>query len=566
MLRKLSTKILSVGIAAAFAGGAFATASYTTSASSARHTTHASMATIRLGTLTTVTSAPNIDPSQVGSDYQINMETLIHAGLLVLGTDNKIHKDLALSVKSSKDLKTFTFTMRPGLRFSNGDKITAADVVFSVKRALAPAAASPTAMTYDGLILGATEYNAGKATTLPGIKALNSSTVQVKLTQSTPFFLKTFSYATNFVLDPKVESGHSSGPNNNYMTTTCSANVGAGPFKFDCLGNAAGHGFYVGGRTPSYTVVPNKYYWGPKPHVKVFMPEIATTDTAYREFLSGQIDESAIPTTNLATAKKTKAYHFSKSTDITYIAPNTQAAPFNDVNCRLALAYSINRNAIVKVLHNAPTALYTVLPPGFLGHISGHPKGVPYFNPTLAKKYLSKCPSKSTPVKYTYNTGSSDADHLAAVIVANMQATGFNAKVNGISVTDWENDISHPESQSGLQATRYGWIEDYPDSQDYMDNLFTSTAAENIMGWKNAKFDALVNKADFYHGKNVTTTRSNLYKQAQAILLKQAAAVPYDSGPYYTLINPKVKGLGIYISYDEIFPANIMDWSHVSVS
>jgi|SRR5947209_8158567 len=209
--------------------------------------------------------------------------------------------------------------------------------------------------------------------------------------------------------------------------------------------------------------------------------------------------------------------------------------------------------------------MYTVLPqaPGYPGSIAhnAHPGGIPYFNPTLAHSYFAKC-GTSTPVKYTYNHSSSDSDNLASVIVAGMQGAGFNAKTDPISTQDWEQDISHPMSASGLQATRYGWLQDYPDSQDFMDNLFTCTAPENIMGWCNKKFDALVNQADYtFNNKK----RASLYFQAEKILLAQDTAVaPYDTGPTRLLIKPKVHGLVATVAYDQAFPKN-MDWSTVSV-
>jgi ABC-type oligopeptide transport system substrate-binding subunit len=346
------------------------------------------------------------------------------------------------------------------------------------------------------------------------------------------------------------------------MATNCKADVGAGPFRVVCTGSS----FYPSGRSPYIKLQPNPYYYGPKPKINVLIPQISDVTTGYREYLSGQLDSTSIPTAELAAAKKRKSeYHSSPSSAIAYVAMNTVAPPFNNVNCRLAVAYGINRSLIVKVLHGAPAPLYTVLPqaPGFPGAVknTAHPGSIPYYNPTKSKQYFAKCKYTGV-VKYTYNHSSVDSDNLAATIVNGLATAGFNAKTDPITTQDWEQDISHPMSQSGLVATNYGWIQDYPDPQDYMDNLFTCTAPENIMSWCNKTFDSLVNKADY---STSNATRAKLYQQAEQILLaKDAAVAPYDTVPTRLLWKSKIHGLTLTVAYDEAFPKNF-DWSTVSV-
>lgn len=506
--------------------------------------------------------AATLDPAQISAADDYNTAALQYRALVIIGTNNKAIPDLASKITHSKDLKTWTFTLRNGLKFSNGDPITSADVVWSIERALAPSTNSQVAY-YDNLIKGYDAYTGGKASHLSGLKAPNKSTVVVTITKPAAYFLKAFSYPINDVLDKKRLQGKEAGPNNNYLTSTCSGNISDGPFKFKCLNSSSGPGsFYNTGATPVYTLVPNPKFYGPKPKVTIKIPALANTDVGYKDYLAGQVDETGIPSANLAGAKGRSDYHQAPTSTIGYISLSTKLAPFNNVNCRLAIAWGLNRSALMAVIHNASNPLYTILPPGFPSYDKSILSKVPKYNMAKAKSYFAKCPNSSTPVTYWYNTSSADSDHLAEAIVNMMNIVGFKAKASGTTVHDWLHRVNTPLSSTNTQAIRNGWAQDYPDPQDYISLLFRCGNAYDISEWCNSSFDKLVDQAD---KTGNAKQRTLLYSKAQTIALNAGIPVMYDNGVAHLLISKKVHGLGLYAAWSDIVPKNL-DWSTVSVS
>lgn len=556
-MRKLSSKLLNVGIASAFATGLVFSGH--ASISHARSAT-ASLKTLRLdyylqskGKL-----AQHLDPALVTSARDADTIDLVQANFVKISTNNKVVPDLA-TWTVSKNHKVYTFTIRKGAKFNDGKPVTAQDAIWSMTRALLPSTASDVASSYMGFIKGATELNSGKATSLTGVKAIGKNKVQITLTSPVAFFLDTLAYPTADILEKAALIGKTASATGNYLTNNCPANNhGAGPFVFVCYGDA----FFPAGQTPSYTLVPSKYYYGKKARVKLSMRSGPDLDTAYKTYLAGGVDMTGIPTADIGKYKgKSKQYLEFATSIVRYLTPNTTTAPFSDVHCRLAVQYGLDRETIVKtILHNATHTYYGVVPKGFLGYVNY--KSLIGYNPAKAKAEFQKCALKSTPVSLKYPTGSTDADNTYAAFSAQLQAVGFNVKVQGLTENDWLNVVGQDLNKTSTQIVSNGWQQDYPDPQDYCELLLKSDQNYDIGKWKNATYDKLVTQADTQFNR---TKRGNLYKQAEKIALMQGAWIPITNSVGHELIKPYVHGLTGTVAYGDIVPVN-QDWSKVSVS
>ena len=80
--------------------------------------------------------ARTLDPAHIGVTTDEDMLLLIDAGLIHIGTDDKVEPDLASHWTVSNDHRTYTFYIRPNARFANGHYVTAGDVKFSIERTL----------------------------------------------------------------------------------------------------------------------------------------------------------------------------------------------------------------------------------------------------------------------------------------------------------------------------------------------------------------------------------------------------------------------------------------------
>lgn len=504
--------------------------------------------------------ARSLDPAHIGVTTDEDMILLVDAGLIHIGTDDKVEPDLASRWTVSNDHMTYTFYIRPNARFANGDDVTAADVKFSIERALAPATGTQGAY-YDQLIQGYQAYTSGKAHDLSGVTVLNQRTVQIKTTKAVAYFLTAFTDDVNNVLDPAVVRGKNATDTNNYLTNTCDGNQGAGPFTFVCVNrNSSVTSFYHAGRTPSYTLVPNPYYYGAKAHLKLVLPAIGNPETAYDNYLAGQLDMVDIPVDHVDQWRTNPRgqYHTATTSANYWLNLNTKMAPFDNVNCRLALAWGLDRNAFATLTHHTVSPLYTILPPGFPGYTAD--PSAPHYDLQKAHAYFSKCSEGSTAVVFKYLTP--DPTHLADAVQAMMQSVGFHVTLKGLLANDWDTALVQPLSKTGTQIITGGWTQDYPDPQDYLPNLFGCGVGNNIFQWCNATFDRLTQQADAAFNPQ---ERYKLYAQAQNIVLNQAPVVPEYISLQVYLLKPWIHGLTRTSAYFDIEPQNL-DWSQVTIS
>jgi oligopeptide transport system substrate-binding protein len=557
-MNKAPSKILSIVVALAVASALFMTAH----ARSSAHSTQASLPTLKLDYFSQGSGklANHLDPALVSAAQDAQTLQMAFFGLDYVGTDDKAHLGLAQKYTVSKDRKVYTFTLRPNLKYANGDPIRAGDIKFAIERALAPSTASDVATTYLDTIKGAPDYAAGKVSSVSGLKALNSRTIRFTLDKPYAFFLMQLTYPTSYPLDPKVVSGKTAASTNNFLTTNCPGNAATatGPFKFQCVGSD----FYPTGQTPSYTLVPNKNFYGPKPKIKVVLPAVSTLQINYNAYLAGSIDATSIPSGFISQWKKNKQYRGAATSSVTEIAANFHLAPFNNVHCRLAVEYAINRNLISsKIYHGVTHPYYTVVPPGFLGAYSGSDS--PHYNLTKAKAEFNACGSgKSTPVKLVYNTGNADRDNAWGEMANELRQAGFNATVDAKAVNDWANIVSEPLDKTNTQLVRNGWQQDYPDPQDYITTLLRCGNIYDIGGFCNTKFNSLVDQADVEANSK---KRAALYIQAQRIAISQGAWIPLYYNHNDWLLKPYVNGLVLTVAYGYLTPKNF-DWSNVTVS
>ncbi len=518
------------------------------------------MKTLRwYGLAGTPTWVNTLDPSQVTDSISNNVLNMVDVNLVKLLPSGNVAPYMAASWKESANHKVYTFTLRSHLHFNNGHPLTAQDVAWSIKRALAPATKSPVALAYLGHIVGSAAFSSGKSHSLSGVKVVNARTIQISLDAPIAFFLKTLTYPTADILDPKVMSGKTP---QTYLTDTCSANVAPGPFKFVCRNHSSSvTSFYSSGHTPQMTLVPNPAFYGTKPAIKVVMPAIPDTQTNYKDFQAGGIDVTAIPTTQISNSRHKAGFMQFPTSVVDYITPNETAAPFNNVHCRLALAYAINRDAInTSILHGSQSSTYAVVPKGMMGYYAG--ANNPHYNVAKAKAELKKCPGGINNVSLTYQHTSVDIDNEYSAIAHMWSAVGANINVKPLTFNSWLNVVGKSLALTKTAITENLWIEDYPDPYDYATLLLRGGQNYDIGGFNNPQYNKIVDQAAVEANP---TKRAKLYIQAQHIALSQGAWISVGNANGYALVNPKVHGLVGSEAFGILVPKN-NDWSKVTIS
>lgn len=502
----------------------------------------------------------SLDPAVGSNALAVNTEYLVNANLVKLSYPSlKIVGDLASKWTVSGGGKVYTFAIRPGAKFNNGDPVTAADAAWSLTRALLPATKSQLAAIYLSNIRGATNVAAGKTTRLSGVQVVGPKTIRITLDKPVAYFLVALANNTGDVLDKRVMQGKPAGT---YLTNACAGNVGAGPFKFACRNNSATRdSFYPSGHTPYMDLVPNSNYYGRKPLIKLHAPVFNTSDAVFRAYQAGELDGATLPASSLNEAKSMKGFINVPQFETDFITPNAQIPPFNNLHCRLAVSYAIDRQRITdQVLQSTYTPLYDVLPPGISGYF-GRTTDVPYYDPARAKKELAQCPGRLGHVTMTVQNASQDTLREYDAIQSDLRKVGANITIKRLGFNAWLRVVTQNMNATKDQETitQNLWVDDYPDPQDWLTNLLRSNSPNNVGGFDNRRYDRLVDRADIEANP---VQRMKLYQDAAKIALRGGywIAVGAVNGLY--VISPRVHGL--VASNGWTWPVN-NDWSKVSI-
>ncbi len=493
-----------------------------------------------------------MDPAMTSLVDDANIQDKIYAGLLKQAYNDKtgrfdILPDLATGMpKVTNGGLVYTFQIRPDAKFSDGASVTAQDVVWTLRRALSPKEASPVSY-YLYSIKGAQAYNSGKAKTLAGVKATGKDMVQITLEQPVAYFLYAFTYTSANIVKNGLPAGAK-------LTTTPNLVVGAGPFM---LKNGTWN-YHT-----QITLAPNPHYYNAK-SIKlkeIDIPFVGTVATSFSAYRSGQYPISQVPSSEFKRYKSNAEFHNTPVLGDVYYAMNVSKAPFNNLHFRLAVAYAINRDAIVNgVLHGSQSKLDGWFPKGILGYDPNvKSQGAPYYNPARAKQELAKSGVKNATIQLEYPTDNEDTGRVAGQVQSDLKAVGINMTLRGVPGTTWSDDGNNHRA-----SFIFGdWYDDYPDPQDFLDYLIKTGAAENFGNYSNKQLDTLINQGNVAQDQG---TRLSKYLQAQKLILTQAPVVMLYQFAQQATISAKIHGMELNPSWGSYPQPLGNNWANVTVS
>ena len=466
-----------------------------------------------------------LDPAQGPDANTAQIVSMIYNGLVKSDVNLNVVPDQATSWDISPDNKVYTFHLRTGLTFSDGTPITAQTYVYTWTRALLPEVKSGVASFFEANIVGANDVNAGKTKTLTGVKALDDQTLQVTLTQPTPYFLEELTNSLFFPLNRQIveKYGQADWPNH-----VAGSAVGSGPFMIKEWNHKV-----------EMILVPNPHYYGPKTKLtEVDMFFVADPPTALKAYEAKQYDFVWNITPQDQQGVKNTAGFIRKSllqSDLLFF--NNKMPPFNKSAVRQAFAYAINKALLVHaVFKDAVVVAQTIIPPGMPGYQPNYP-GIPY-DRTKAKTLLqSVYPDVSKIPSITFSYPNSQVTPAEAATLQQMwqDALGVRVNLNAVDLTAYNAETANHQIQFGFTQ----WSADFPDPYDWLTlNLF-STAPNNDGDWNNPMFDQMVTQAEKSSGE----ARIKLYNQAEQIAIQDVGWLPLDHEAVAALIPSWIHGV-----------------------
>jgi oligopeptide transport system substrate-binding protein len=435
----------------------------------------------------------------------------------------------------------YIFHLRDGLKWSNGDPLTAEDFVYSWTRVLDPKVGSEYAYQLY-YIKGGQKFNETDPTKDPagyeaakkalGVKAIDAKTLEVTLEAPTPYFLELTAFHALLPINKKVAES------NDKWATKAETFVSNGPWKLEKWEPKKEAVF-----------VKNPNYWNAK-NIKIdklvfLMVEEAAT--ALQLFESGQIDVMwAPPPAEIPRLMKEGKLQFAPALNTYYYVFNTTKKPFDDPRVRRALSMAIDRNAIVTnvtKLNQKPA--YAMVPYGAADATPGsdfRKTGGDLFKYDVAeaKKLLAEAgypDGKGFPeVELVYNTLESHKMIAEAVI----EMWKKNLGITSIKATNMEFKVLLDKRQKGdFVLARAGWNGDYNDAMTFLD-MWVTGGGNNDAKYSNPEYDALIKQAKSTDDQKV---RQEAMHKAEAILMKDMPVAPVYFGVSPYLQSPKVTGV-----------------------
>ena len=464
-----------------------------------------------------------LDPAVSGEMTSHVYLMQLFSGLVRLGDNLEPAPDVAERWEISNQGRTYTFYLRPEVKFQDGKPVTAADFKYSWERACAPSTGSTTAATYLSDIVGVGAVLAGQTTEISGVKVIDDYTLEVTIDAPKSYFLSKLSYPTAFVVDKaNVETGGGwwRSPN------------GTGPFK---LGQWQQGELLVLER--------NELYYGEVAKVSQVVFKL-WSGIPMDMYETGEIDVAGVGSNYIEKVTDETGPFYMDLTVVPelsfyYIGFNTAEPPFDDANIRRAFSMAIDKEKLISlVFKGTMEPAYGILPPGMPGYnenLVGLGYDLDGARALIADSSYGDVSNLPPITITTLGWGGGISSELEAVVYQWRQNLGVEVTVRQLEP---ERFLYHL-SEEADQMFYTGWIADYPHPQDFLDILFHSGADNNYGQYRNTGVDALLEAAGVEADREASL---ELYRQAEQMMVDDAACIPLAFGRDYVLIRPYVKG------------------------
>lgn len=464
----------------------------------------------------------NISPQKEGGPLRMMTQNTFRPPFF-LDQDGKLLPGVCTKWDVSDDGLKYTLTLDPRAKFSDGSKVTAADLKFSWEYLTYPETKTWSSSFVAGPILGYKDVVDGKSKEMQGLVAKDDETLEITLEKPyTPFVKSLATYIAGVVKKDNVIAGGE---------TWDEKPICCGPYEVQSWDKASGE----------LTWVPNKHWWGDKPTIqKVTYRYVKDANTQSIMYDNNEMDlmhPGDVLAGQLRQGPHAKDLHQIPYGGSYFFYFKVGRKPMEDVNVRRALLKATDMGKIVQaVFQGSQDPAYGIISPNLEGHTD--PK--PYFDPDGAKQALAASTYKSVdnlpPITVSVGTNLPEYIRVAeAVQQMWKEVLGLNITIKPVErSTDPVN-----ETAQIFRASLGTLVNDTSAAVSAM-GLSTSNYMKNSVGTANPKLDEILTKADTLP-LDQQAQRIELYREAEKMLMDEAYYVPIIWVQYYFAAKPWVK-------------------------
>lgn len=502
-----------------------------------------------------------LDPDRANGHFAQELSSLLFDHLVVLDAQLRVEEWGASSIALSPDGTVYTFTLRPGQRFSNGTPVLASDYAYGLDRAL-----NPCVYSFENVFLLALRdaisyssepcpdgHTAAPRHTLIGDSILpddGAGILSLVLARPSASFLDALATGPAVALDPRVVPPTNAGQASDWTNALDSGPTGQGGSGMFYLAHWNGGGPLVTGPGSTLVFKLNPDWWGlhagKRPHltevdVELFVESQRATAAYDSSTGPAQFDyQDAILPDDLAGPSALRDVRHVLSLDVASIVFNWSRSPFGNLDARQTFCLAINRDALVRdIWHGSAIPTWHLVPPGMLG-----------YNPTLTG--IDGVTATSGDLSRAHAHWAAYAASLhgrtpPTVTVGINQSTLEEGALDNALIAQWHSAFPTMSSVPYVppdvlvgngsvpigSAYPYDWPADYPDPHDLLWFPFGSQAPYPLSGVESSPpgtglpaVDALFDRADALYQPADQPLRQMLYGQAEQELIQQVAVCP----------------------------------------
>jgi len=459
-----------------------------------------------------------LDPARVDDLESGKIIVNIYEGLTKYAADStKVEPSLAESWEVSPDGLTYTFKLRPNVKFQDGTDFNADAVKFNIDRQLPPKVDDN--MPYASFTFG----------TVKDVVVVDPLTVKINLTQKNTAFL------ANLAMGPAAPivspTALKASTNNSVMENP----VGTGPYKF-----------VKWTKGENVVLVRNDEYWGEKALTKNvvfrFISDNSARVLALNNGEADMIDGIDATVVSKITEGGNKLFE-APGMNVNYMAFNTTTPTFKTVEARRAVAQAVNVPELVKSLYQGYSEVATTILPTFMPGYDPTVKQVAY-DPVAAKAGLEKAGIKkihmitySNPRPYNAATGAA----LAAAVQGYLQKVGVEATIDTYDWTTYKDKVKAGD----YDVAFYGWIGDNGDPDNFMNLLADKDPNLNIARWQDPVYIDMIKKA---LATPNGADRDAQYAAMEKYVAERSIWLPFSHAKTQAAYRPNVSGFIYHVT------------------
>ncbi len=433
------------------------------------------------------------------SYYDSLINNLVFDSLFFLDDQWQPRPSMATHWDISDDNKIFTFYLRPGIKWHDGTEFTAEDVRYTFEMLTHPDYKGPGNIGYDSLV-GYDEFHAGQTAHLSGIEVLDKYTVRFTLNKVHAPFLYSVGY-TGMI------ARHLYCPEDSYSACTVPVAdlgtdrdphrthpIGTGPYKWSK------------GVTSQYYELDayDGYHLG-RPYVDRLIWKVLAQETAVMHLGTGTVDVADVDRTELAVAESMDNITITEYPDLVwqYLGFNVLKEPFNDSEVRKAVAWAIDREAIVNdLIQGHASVLYTPIHPlqwAYAENVEKYP-----YSPEKASSLLQAAgwqlgsdgvrvkDGQRLSLELLYPSGNAVRMNTAPLIAQQLKAVGFDVTLSKLDFPTLLTKIGGNEHQAFLLAWKINSPD--PNQLDVFGKDQIGPDLNNMYNWWTAISEDLLHK------------------------------------------------------------------------